>query len=152
MSRLLFTRRLICHRLMQLTMPLTEAMDRKVFKPTKAERELIGQLKTLSLKTTLFRADAFPKGEPVYPGEVWVGPLNKFNGHVRYLTNSDLAVNGHNIEYRPSYVAYQSLDEAPTENTNDQLRDMFSTDIGTGNIGLERVEILYEKVSHHSHS
>jgi hypothetical protein len=124
-------------------------MEHTVFEPTETERELISQLNMLSLKTTLFRADAFPEGEPVYPGEVWVGPLSKFNGHIRYLTNSDLAVNGHNIEYRPSYVAYQSLYEPATEATNAALRKIFLKDIGKGNIGLERVEILYEKVCLH---
>jgi hypothetical protein len=77
--------------------PFDEAVtveDVGIFQPSPEEREVLGSLKSFTLKTVLFRADPFPLPTPVYPGEVWVGPLEEYKGSVRYLTNSEISVLG----------------------------------------------------------
>ena len=130
-----------------MTVPLKPAIN-SFLTPTDEERAVLSKLQGLTLKTTLFRAD--PPAGHSYPGEVWLGPLNNFNGHVRYLSNSDLSVSGKNIEARPAYVVYQAWNGPPSDevepgvHVNEHLRNMFDVDIEK--VGLHNAEVLLEKV------
>jgi hypothetical protein len=118
----------------------------------KERKFFMDNLQGLMLKTTLFCADPWPKPLPVYPGEVWQGPLHKFDGHVRYLSYSGLSVHGDELEHKPGYVVYQALKEPPSDESNAKMKRFFWQDVES--IGLKNVHVHCEKVrccSEHVH-
>jgi hypothetical protein len=129
-----------------LSPPVDDAVSlgKGIFEPTVEERAVLTQIEAYTLKTVLFRADPFPAPSPVYPGEVWAGPLDAYDGHVRYLTNSDLSVNGTESEKKTGYVTYQALDQPPNQANNAIMQRLFKED--TAKIGLKNIEVIEEKV------
>jgi hypothetical protein len=114
-----------------------------IFEATAEERAVLEQIESYTLKTVLFRADPFPVPGPIYPGEVWAGPLDAYDGHVRYLTHSELSVSGTESETKTGFVSYQAQDKPPNAANNATMQKLFKEDIAK--IGLKNVEIIEEK-------
>jgi hypothetical protein len=125
-----------------MTVPFKPAMEAGLFKPTDNERRLFSQLNGLTLKTTLFSSSPQHRSF-TFPEEMWLGPLNCYNGHLRSVRNSSVALHGQQLEARPRAVAYQAERQPPTEARGKELRSVLVRDLDLA--GLEDVKIEYEK-------
>jgi hypothetical protein len=138
-------------RAVQLTVPppqlLTPAKGdpafNPIFKPTPEEEAIFKRLQGCHFRVSVARVDTMPAGKPSHPGEVWLGPLQKFDGHVRYISWSALDLFEKTIEVRPAVMTYQILAERPSNKTKKEMRDCWQDDINK--IGLKNAELLYIK-------
>lgn len=126
----------------QVTVPFKPAMENGVFTPTAAEQKVFSQLNGLTLKTTLYSTGP-QKLSLTFPEELWLGPLNQYNGRLRALRNSSVALLGSQLEARPRAVAYQADRTPPNAARGKELLEILLQDLKLA--GLEEVEIEYEK-------
>lgn len=117
-------------------------MEAGIFTPSDNERRIFSKLNGLTLKSTIYSSAPQKEGF-TFPEEMWMGPMNNFDGRLRGLRNSSIAIHGHQMEVRPRAVAYQADRRPPDAVRNQELRGILVDDLVL--TGLEEVQLEYEK-------
>lgn len=117
-------------------------MEANIFEPTQAEMDIFSSLKGQTFQTTLY-SSAPPKDGLLCPEEMWLGPLQNYNGRLRAVRNSALSLYGRQLEARPRSIAYQAEDKPPSAARGRELRKILLRALKL--TGLEDVQIEGEK-------
>jgi hypothetical protein len=114
-----------------------------MFDPTKEESALFSKLVGRTMRTVAFETTSM---QFLYPGQFWLGPLQKSKGQVQYLTHSERVVSKGGSSDCASFVSYQLLDVAPKDEAVKALDKQWHEDMKA--MGLEKVEVKHKKVNY----